>query len=181
MRRGASATESTDADARVLAEDEQDAVLADLRRSARASNASLSVGIRVLAASLCVLVGALAVCAATGIPAAGEVLVAALPPLLPRSTAAAALALSTLALATMALPPRAVPKIVMLAIGGTSAACWLAIFLRFDTSIFALRLAWLPLAPLAIVVLQAAVDRQLAATLNEIDGVAALKYNVKTA
>lgn len=180
MRRGASSDTDPDA-ARVLADDEQDAIVADLRRSARASHAALSAAVRILAALLCLMMAALASCAASGVPDAAEVVIAALPPKLPRLLAAAAFSLSAIAHGVMALTPRrGEQRAAVAAAGACASAAWLALFSWYLFA-GAAKLLWLPAAPLVLLLLQAAVDRQLRATLADIISVEGLKYDAKTA
>ena len=161
--------------------------MTDLRRTARASHAALSAAVCVLAAFLCALMAALASCAASGVPDAAEAVIAALPPKLPRPLAAAAFSLSALAHGVMALAPRRSEKRTAAAgAGACASAAWLLLlaaynFVASSDFLTGVKLAWLPAAPLVLLLLQAAVDRQLAATLVEIASVENLQYNAKSA
>ena len=160
--------------------------MTDLRRTARASHAALSAAVCVLAAFLCALMAALASCAASGVPDAAEAVIAALPPKLPRPLAAAAFSLSALAHGVMALAPRRSEKRTAAAgAGACASAAWLLLLAAYNfvasDFLTGVKLAWLPAAPLVLLLLQAAVDRQLAATLVEIASVENLRYNAKSA
>ena len=172
----------------ILAEEEQEAIVAGLRVSAINQHISLSTALRVASAGLAVLALFIAYCALASrpigdfhftVPSDLRWLCSRCTEPLPAFGAYLALFLQAAAHTSVAAWPRsrfASP------LANACAFAWGSLIFTHKMPLDkVVVIAWLPASPLVILALRAAVDSQREAALREVEKVAKLQYSQKTA